>query len=263
MPQPINKIIPESETYITRGALDEMPEMARLVCRIFATWATIEQQLNFLFYLVLGTDSAPAIAIYAELRTQALQNVALEASAKAALTAEDFEIFKAAISVANSVQTPRNHLAHWTWGKCRERPDLLVLFDPQMLKNRDFTVQHNLHTAPDLNKIDLLAHTKLYYFDDAASLAYTQADLKRALRDLEQAQEILTNLRHYLRPRSLELLGLVAPDMAVPSEEIRPSLLAKLNDQRLFREALARIRASQKSTPKPPGGSNPQGPVGS
>lgn len=67
MPQPINKIIPEAETYITSEALDDKPEMAKLVCRIFATWATIEQQLNFLFYLVLGTDAGPAIAIYSQL----------------------------------------------------------------------------------------------------------------------------------------------------------------------------------------------------
>lgn len=260
MPQPINKIVPNPETYITSNALDDKPEMALLVCHIFATWATIEQQLNFLFYLVLGTDAGPAIAIYAQLRTQGLQSVALEASAKAALSIEDFEIFKAAVSAANKVQTPRNHLAHWTWGLCRELPDVLVLFDPQMLRDRDFTVQHSLHTS-ELDDIDLAEHTKKYFFNDSASLAYSKADLERSLRDLVEAKNILMNLRYFLRPRVLELIGRYVPEMAVPVEEIRPVVLKKLNDQRLFREALAQIRASRKSTSQSPDGSNPRAPV--
>ncbi len=55
-------------------------------------------------------------------------------------------------------------------------------------------------------------HTKLYFFDDSASLAYSEADFKRALRDLEETHEILMYLRHYLRPRYLELIGRIATD---------------------------------------------------
>jgi hypothetical protein len=80
------------------------------------------------------------LAMFSILQTQALQTKALDAAAKSTLSPEDLDIFSASLAVANSVQKTRNRLAHWAWGKCTERPDLLVLGDPEGLKERDTRV---------------------------------------------------------------------------------------------------------------------------
>jgi hypothetical protein len=246
MPQPINRIVPNPHVYLDPNALKDKPDFAILVCQIFAVWATIEQELNFLFFVVLGADAAPAIAIYSELRTQALQGVALEAAAKAALSDHDYEIFKAAVSVANGVQTARNHLAHWAWAGCHERTDILALCDPKMIKERDFRVSKHLKSFDDLDKVDHTEYAILHLFDDSAILGYTKQDLERALRDIKEGARILSYLRYYLDPSPFAVIAKAYPNMA-PEGDIRASLLQTLKGHRLFREALDRTRASQKS----------------
>jgi Xaa-Pro aminopeptidase len=258
MPQPINKIVPSPDVFLDAKILADKPDMAALVCEIFAVWAKIEQELNFLFFLVLGADAAPAIAIYSELKTQQLQNVSLEAAAKAALSAEDYEYFKAAITVANGAQTPRNHLAHWSWGGCRQRPDLLALANPQMLRERDFRVAKHF-AAKGIEEIDPMEVVSLHLFDDSAILAYSKADLERSLRDLREADFILAYLRAFLNPKTLAIIAKSYQGLDASHAEIRAAILEKLNDQRLFREALAQIRASRKSTLQMPSGPHPPG----
>lgn len=250
MPQPINRIVRDPHVYLDSNVLGDKPELAQIVCQIFAVWAAIEQELNFLFYVVLGADAAPAIAIYSELRTQNLQSVALEAAAKAALSPEDHEIFKAALSVADKVKTARNHLAHWAWAGCKQRPDLLALCDPKMIKERDFRVALHVKSKGDPENVHPLEYGVLHLFDASKILAYTKEDLERSLRDLDEAASILAFLRHYLDPSALAVVRKTMPNLGIPPGQERAELLKSLNDRRLFREALAHTRASQKSTPQ-------------
>ena len=76
--------------------------------------------------------------MYSTLTAQHLQIGALDAAAKAALSPDDYDIFKAGVSVADMAQTPRNHLAHWSWGTSKELPGFLALANPKMLSARDF-----------------------------------------------------------------------------------------------------------------------------
>jgi hypothetical protein len=142
--------------------LENKPDLAILVCEIFAVWARIEHQLSFLLVRVLGANAAPALAMHATLTAQHLQLGALQAAASAALTTDDLEVFKACVSVAESVQTPRNHLAHWIWAGCRQ---LLVLADPKMLHNRDFRVAKLIQTAPTPVEADAMEVAAANRFD--------------------------------------------------------------------------------------------------
>jgi hypothetical protein len=263
MPQPINRIIPEPHVYLTSDALKDKPDMAILVCQIFAVWARIEHQLSFLLVRVLGADSEPALAMYATLTAQHLQLGALQAAAAASLAADDFEVFKACAAVAESVQKPRNHLAHWIWASCKQLPELLCLADPKMLHKRDFRVAKLIQTAPSPWEADLMEVAYANLFDHSEILAYSKPDLDRTLRDLNEAHFILLQLSDFLDPTLDEHLTILMPTKRRGRDVIRAEALQKLNEQRLFREALARIRGGQKSTPPPPSGPNPQGPVGS
>lgn len=259
MPQPINRIIPDPHCYLDNNALADKPDLAILVTQIFSTWARIEQRLSFLLVRVLGADAAPALAMFETLTAQHLQIGALLAAAEATLSADDFDVFQAAISVADSAQAPRNHLAHWAWGGCKQRPALLTLADPKMLHERDFRVAKRIHTAKSVQDVDPMEVAELNMFDPSGILAYSKADLERALRDLKEAYLVLNLVETYIDPRLDATIGHYYADFAVTRDELRDGALEKLNDLRLFGEALARRVASRKSTPQPPHGSNPKG----
>jgi hypothetical protein len=196
--------------------------------------------MNFLLVRVLGADSAPALAMFATLTAQHLQIGALLAAAEASVSPEDFDIFQAAISVADSAQTPRNHLAHWAWGGCKQRPALLTLANPKMLHDRDFRVAKKVHTAQADQPVDVWELAALNLFDESEILAYSKADLERALRDLKEAYEVLCLVEMYIDTRFERSLGHYYADVDLTREELRAGALGQLNEKRLFREALAR-----------------------
>jgi hypothetical protein len=106
MPQPINRVVPDAHVILDTNPLFDKPDYAILVTQIFSTWARIEHLLRIILLRILGADATPALAMFESLTAQHLQLTALEAAAKAALNTEDYEIFQAAISVADSAQTP-------------------------------------------------------------------------------------------------------------------------------------------------------------
>jgi len=107
--------------------------------------------------------------MFATLTAQRQQMGALEAAAKAALFPNEFDVFRAAISMTESVQTPRNHLAHWIWGTCEQLPDALLLAEPKAQKDREREVKlaFEQRGGPDVKKI-----TNLSRHDPATVLVY-------------------------------------------------------------------------------------------
>jgi hypothetical protein len=104
MPQPITRLLNDPYILLKPDVLDDKPEMAILVCKIFATWADIEHDLGSMLVRLLGANSKPALAMFSILRTQQLQTAGIEAAAKAALSVDDYQIFSAVMTVINGVQ---------------------------------------------------------------------------------------------------------------------------------------------------------------
>lgn len=87
MPQPLNRVRPNAFFRHDPNVLDDKPKLAELVANIFAHWGLIEHRLSLLLVRVLGADAEPALAMFSTLTAQHLQLGALEAAAKAALSA--------------------------------------------------------------------------------------------------------------------------------------------------------------------------------
>jgi hypothetical protein len=241
MPQPINRMVRDPHVILNTDTLANKPEFAILICEIFATWASIERDLSNLMIRLLGANAAPSHAIFSILQTQALQTKALEAAAKSALDASRFEAFTAFMSVIDSVQKARNRLAHWAWGSCKQRPDLFVLADPKMLKERDArAAAHFQSLKPGM--FDIEETWNAVQFDDSYIYGYTKADLDRELRDLKEADHIATLFGMFLDP-SMGLAHAKAFELPESVDEIRIYLFQKLKEQPLFRVALDRIQA--------------------
>lgn len=248
-------MVPNAQVILDTDVLDEKPDFAILVVRIFSIWASIERRLSVLLVRLLGADAVPAHAIFSILQTQALQTKALEAAARSTLSPDDFDIFSAFLAVANSVQKTRNRLAHWAWGKCAQRPDLLVLADPEGLKQRDTRVAAHYQSL----KVDATLE-EIYstiQFDLSKFYGYSKTDLEREVRDLLEADHIGFLYGIHLDP-SFSMAHAKAFNEPDSPEEIRAQVLRQLNEKRLFREALAQIGASRQSKNQQPDESNPQ-----
>jgi hypothetical protein len=124
--------------------------------------------------------------MFSTLIAQHLQLGALEAAAKVALSDEEYDVFKAAATATNRVQTPRNHLAHWIWASCPELPDALLLADPKAAKERDreFLLALERYDTQGMNAAETAA---LNNYDASKVLVCREGDLARANRDLEEA----------------------------------------------------------------------------
>jgi hypothetical protein len=245
MPQPINKIVPNPRVILDTDALREKPDLAILVVKIFAVWANIERRLSVLLVHLLGADQVHAHAIFSILQTQALQTKALEAASKSALPPDDLDIFDAVLTVISGVQKTRNRLAHWAWGKCLQRPDLLLLADPDGLKNWDTRTAAYFQSLKPGETTFWGSLMGPPLFDVSKFYGYSKADLEREVRDLLDAEKIAFFLQNYLDPAFAVANAKLFNEPEDP-EEIRALVLRQLSEKRLFAEALAQIRSSEK-----------------
>src|SRR5262249_16769072 len=177
---------------------------------------------------------------FATLRGQRLQMGALEAAAKATLSPNDFEVFRAAIRMIDSVQTPRNHLAHWIWGTCKQIPDALLLAEPKAQKDRERELILALEQAGG-QEIKEIIHLERY--NPATVLVYRCDELERAKRDLEDAERITAALTVYLDRQVCRWASDTFEGQRVAA--LREVVFQHFYDKRLFREALDRIRANR------------------
>jgi len=180
--------------------------------------------------------------MFATLTAERAELFALDAAAKAALSPDDFDVFRAAISMTGRVQTPRNHLAHWIWGTCKELPDALLLAEPKAQKDRERELILALERAggPDAKEI-----INLERYNPATVLVYRRGDLERAKRDLEDAERITAVLAVYLDRQVCRWTRDTFEGQRVAA--LREVVFQHFYDKRLFRGALDRIRADRQN----------------
>jgi hypothetical protein len=234
MPQPLNRVVPNATVSLTPDALTDKPDMAIVVTQIFAMWAHLEQALAIVFIRLVGGDQEVAHALYSMLQTETLRQAALLATAKAKLSTADNDVLVAMINVATRVATPRNQLAHWPWAVCTERPDLLLLVNPKFI--RDIELRKSKLYSPKSTVSGIEAFDEMIAvqtFDPSEIQTYGIADLKRSLRDIEEAHTVLSFAIKLLDANSIAQVCRDEPD----GQAIRAQLLQQLNEQRLFREA--------------------------
>jgi hypothetical protein len=243
MPQPLNRVARNATFRHNPSALNDKPELARLVSCIFANWALIEHRLSLLLIRILGADAAPAIAMFSVLQTQHLQLAALEAAAESELSEIELEVFQAGLAVANRVQTPRHHLAHWIWGLSPEVPDALCLAEPKSAKERDHELALALERADKEGRVDTAEMARLNTYDTANVQVYRKGDLERANRDLAEAVDITFLVVVYLDGI---FRGRRKPVDRASAALTRGSLSLQLFERRLFCDALDQIRKGRK-----------------
>jgi hypothetical protein len=246
MPQPLSRVKPGATVRQRPAILDHLsPKYAQLVAAIFSHWSLVEYRLSVLLVRILGADAEPALAMFATLDAQHLQFRAIDAAAKAALEDNEYDIFKATMSVARSVQTPRNQLAHWVWAHSPELPEALLLAEPKSAKERDREFTRALESGvTDSEKI-----AALNTFDPAHVQVYREGDLQRARDNLEEAVQITFLTVVYLDG---QFKGRIKPLPWTGRTATRDQLFQQLYGLRLFREAWDHIQTDRQKSRLPP-----------
>jgi hypothetical protein len=256
MPQPLNRVVPNAFFRHDPNVLDNKPRLSKYVANIFAQWGLIEYRLSLLLIRVLGADAEPAIAMFSTLTAQHLQLGALEAAAKAALKPGELDVFQAGMAVTDTVQTPRNHLAHWIWGSCPELPDALCVAEPKRAKERDRELTLALERS-DTTGVNTAEMARLNSYDNSKILVYREGDLARAARDLEEASTVIFLVVIYLDGLFRGRRKPANPDQVAYTRE---HAFRQLSSSRLFREAWDQIQKDRKKSPQSPPGSPPREP---
>lgn len=240
MPQPLNKVRPNCKAYELNADVlyEHRPHLAALVASAVARWAFVEQRMGWLLMRILGSDAKPSLEMFLAI-TSAAQMDALKAAARSVLQDDALEHFEAVMKVVSSQARKRNKLVHWLWGYTPELEDALLLADPvevlraQTEKERYNKNPHKWFAETGYNEQQL---EQALGFDDAV-LVYRKADLKRLMRDFNEASDIV-----FVFGRMLTATDQQACD----------ALRQKLSKQRLFDEALRQLRAHRKNSPKAP-----------
>jgi hypothetical protein len=226
--------------------------MAALVCSIIATWAWVDQQLGLLLVQVLGAEAAPAIAMYSVLKNPQVQELALDAAAKASLRDDQYDVFSAVLMVVESAQKERHKLAHWVWANCEEVPGALLLVDPKYLK-RQHTKMHYVRSRmlagrplPPLSE----GETREMFMPTQSTWVYQKTDLQHIDDELRDAATAVQWFGHYLNSAISDSVAIALGPPAVNSPATPSGALQQLLKLRRFREALEHIKA-QKKTPHP------------
>lgn len=204
MANPFSRIVPDAKITVTTDALADRPSMAVLVSRIFALWSDIDYRLGLLLVQILRADEHPAVAMYSTITSQYMQSIALNAAAEAALSRDDYCVFRATIAMVESVATPRNQLAHWIWGVCEKRRDLLALADPKQFKSTQLKQRRAL-----LSRFDVLPQERgiaIEGYDPDHVVGYSEADLERAVRDLVEVRQIVIGVGYYFDAEFMKTL---------------------------------------------------------
>lgn len=129
------------------GLIEDRPKAAAIVGRIVTAWSDIEVQCARLLAQIMGTNVAAAAAVFSSLRSSRAQADALEAAARAVLSAPDRRLFSAHMARKAALEKERNDLAHGCFGVSVSLPDDIIWVS--QADYITFTTAHRHGTDPE------------------------------------------------------------------------------------------------------------------
>ena len=119
----------DAKTTFGPHALEDRPKAAALVARIIGISSEIDAAIAFLLAQMMGTNTAPAVALFMSLRQGRMQLEALNAVASVVLNDQDRELFAVLMSLRSGADNERDSLAHGRFGESPAIPEGVVWID--------------------------------------------------------------------------------------------------------------------------------------
>ena len=225
--QPLSRVKPKA--LISFGNENTMSSRAALAIKIaecISEWSDLETLLCMLLALILQTETASVLAMYAALENRAAQLRMLEAAVESKLAQEESaETILAIITgIVRPAMKERDKLAHWVWGLPVDMPDALLLTTP----DEKTTVHINSISPP-----------KPPDFNLDQIFVVREGDLRRRLNQIREAKDFVA--------RAAGIIRKDGPFAGQSAESLR-----LLNNEPRVQEALSRLRKQTKNNQAAP-----------
>ncbi len=93
MPQPYLPTFVSKRYFIGVGALNERPTLMCAIAKCIGLWSYVDNELQGLFGILVGSDSAAALSIFTVLRKWSHQREALDSAAKTRLSGVELDVY--------------------------------------------------------------------------------------------------------------------------------------------------------------------------
>lgn len=234
MPQPYSKVRTRGKVHLGKSdqhPFDRHPILAVKAMRVIADWAKLENRVGYVLVTMLGTNPAPAAAMFGALTSNAAQTAAMRAVADLVLGEAEKELFEALMSLFSSAAKERNKIAHWIWGHADNLENELLLFDPVVLLNYNVILTEFLFSSAPFTLL-ASAH-KIPPFPDDKVLVYTATDFENLSTRIVRLTEHFQQFDKLLVPHG----NVPAYDALCAEPEVQEVLARRRGRQRTEQEA--------------------------
>jgi hypothetical protein len=127
MPLPYVPTFSDKQYYVGLEAINERPAFAEMIGRCISSWSYVDNEIEGLFGILLGTESEAAHRVFLVLRRGAYQSKALKAAAEAKLSGNEMALCQKVMADYESLGLQRHTLAHSCFGICPDDDSLLFV----------------------------------------------------------------------------------------------------------------------------------------
>ncbi len=194
-----------SHQLIVGDALKERPHLAELMMRVIANWAHAEFLMSRLAVGFAEKDHVILAAVLEILRTK--RQEAIDAAAKAALSADELQVFSQADAKFKDRRRQRDKYAHGIWAITDDLPEDLVWMDAKHLIRHEAREEAWWSTHLEQpGPIDMSSYPSL---DRAECVVYDAARINRDLMVSLRVGAFIVQLSRVFGSKTLR----VAPEL--------------------------------------------------
>lgn len=244
MPRPLSTLRPGVKWSTSINAIDEVPDLAPDICKLFAAWANVEHQLEMLFVEITGGSSRSVLAVFDSLESDRAKRDAIRAAAKIHLQRSDIIALETALKMVKTAGKARHRFAHHLWGAIDGMPKAISLTPPSAAAHLFREVRLAIYNARHTRNLEPSKHLDEPHTIDKV-MVYTQDEICQCTQSLKECSDVLFNLQILIHARNNPF----SEDIGFPKEGFPygfPGTIGfarrQLMSSRLFRQVRRRTR---------------------
>lgn len=203
------------------GAIEQRPEIAKVLSRIILYWTDVEVALAGLLGKIMVANSEPSIAVYLSLRNSRQKTEALNAAAEATLEHNDLDLVFAHLRWKDTLESQRNEVAHGIFGVSPSLKDSIVWM--RTTDHATFSVKVAASGLTD----------ELEQWKNERAFVYKIGTLERIAREIESFSQTIKELSGYL---------------TIADSQLRASQYRKLSSAPRIQKELSHIHRDREKT---------------
>ncbi|MEM6891667.1 MAG: hypothetical protein AAF636_26625 [Pseudomonadota bacterium] len=249
MPQPLINVVPGTGEWSSDPkSIESKPQIAISICKVHATWATLDGYLGLLFAEVSMGYSAASFAVYETLGSFEQKKKAIMVAAKTEVQLSELAPLDAVLDMIGRLGKERNRFAHWALGPVEGTEDAISLVNPKELSS-ELRLVRAMENAKDGREMDEIFSSHHANPVTGRILVYYQSDIDDLVDRMSDACAVVTTLISLSTQRKYYL------DTVRPREWTKRistrlfSMKRKLLSSEQFKKALKRSRKSLLNRP--------------